>query len=51
VLPAELSFFLTLSEQVLDLTPTVEAGQLVLPAWADVLRGIRWSRLQRHALH
>lgn len=49
-LPAELSFFLMLREQVLYAEPAIKGGLLRVPAPADIAASIDRNLLKRHAL-
>ena len=47
VLPAELTWFLAMTEQITTVTPTIVDGAVVLPETASLAAQIDWNELQR----
>jgi len=49
-MPAEQTFFLTMTEQVSTLVPGIRGGKIELPAEADLSTLVDWERLKEFAL-
>lgn len=49
-LPAEVTWFLEMQEQVLDDIPSIKDGAIDMPAWASVADRVNWQRVQHLAV-